>query len=420
MTLNINNMNKQVGLINLTDSKMSIDYSQYRQNNFAFDSDKSILLKYYRFSEKERHRPLMKLEAPMEDAEIYRTQQSKDPRSGYPEVWSLERFNHSSTEEILVIQFKDMFVGPGGMVLDPNTRKSYYHGNHAPYYGPWINNRDHKIRKIDAVFPLLCPWGWSWQHFMPDLLDQLIFARDILIERPDVKILIDGPPQFDNFWTICRDILGLKNDFVQFERRVGDPGWDEILQAEEIIYCHFAPMKKGLDSVPKMIKWVRAEFISKDLPMHERDKVIYISRAVGPKSETRQIKNETDIFNAITQISNQHEPGWEVVKFIPSNYNFIETIDLFSRARAVVCVLGGANSNLLFAPPQTVVIECVPAKFPLANFIFISAGVGHEYWSIPISGASHDDQFIQLPVDKIIRVLKKSLFKDPKEDNTPS
>jgi len=61
--------------------------------------------------------------------------------------------------------------------------------------------------------------------------------------------------------------------------------------------------------------------------------------------------------------------------------------------------------------PKTVVIECLPAKFPLNNFFAISGGAGHEYWAIPISGASHDDKLIKLPVDKIIRTLEKSLFK---------
>ncbi|MBC8555969.1 MAG: glycosyltransferase family 61 protein [Candidatus Brocadiales bacterium] len=402
-------MNKQVQSVNLSDEEMVIDFSQYSLNQFAFDSEKSVLLKYYSFSEKERRRPPVLLEDPVEDTEIFSTQQSKDPRSGYPEGWSLERYNQSSTEEAFVVRFKEMFVGPGGMVLDPKTNKSYYHGPLAAHHGPWVNNRSYKVRKIDSVFPLLVPWGWSWQHFIPELLDQLVFAKDILIERPDVKILIDGPPQFDSFWTICRDVLGLRNDYVHFSRRVGDPDWDEILHADEIIYCHFAPIKKGFDMVPKMIKWVRAEFISTDRPMHERDKVIYISRAAGPKSGKRQIENQTDVINAMTALVNQHEPRWEVVEFSPPDYNLFETMDLFSKARAVVCLIGGANANLLFAPPQTVVIECIPAMFPLINFFGISGAVGHKYWSLPISGASTDDQIIKLPLDKIIRTLKKSL-----------
>ncbi len=407
----LNNINNQVYSINLTDKEMVIDFSQYNLNQFAFDSERALLLKYYRFSERERQRPLMRLEDPVEDAEIFRSQQSKNPRSGYPEVWSLERYNQSHSEEALVVRFKDMFVGPGGMVLDTNSKKSYYHGPvETAFHGPWVDNRSYKIRKIDSVFPLLDPWGWSWQHFMSELLDQLVFAKDVLIERPEVKILIDGPPQFDSFWTICRDILGLKNDFITFGRNVGDPDWDEILHADEIIYCHFAPKKKGLDNIPKMMKWVRTEFNPPDRPMHERDKIIYISRAAGPKNPARQVENETDTINAIIQLVNQHEPGWEVVKFCPPDYNLFETMDLFSRARAVVCLLGGANANLLFAPPQAVVIECIPAMYPLVNYSSLSAAVGHEYWSVPISGVSSDSPIINMPLDKIIRVLKNSLF----------
>ncbi len=408
----LSNINNQVQLIYLSDEKLTIDFSQYSQNQFAFDSENTILQKYYRFSEKERQRPLILLEDPVKDAEIFTTQQSKNPRSGYPDVWSLERYNQSPTEEALVVRFKEMFVGPGGMILDTNAKKSYYQTPGAgAQHGPWVNNRSYKIRKIDSVFPLLGPWGWSWQHFMIDLLDQLVFAKDILIERPDVKILIDGPPQFDSFWIICRDILGLKNNFVTFGRYVGSPDWDEILQTDEIIYCHVAPIKKMHDMVPKMIKWVRAEFIHMDRPMHERDKIIYISRASGPKNAARHVENETEIINAIIEIVNQHEPGWEVVKFCPPDYNLFETIDLFSKSRAVVCLIGGANANLLFAPPQTVVIECIPAMYPLVNHFSLSGAIGHEYWSVPISGVSSDSLIITMPLEKIIRTLKKSLFK---------
>ena len=105
--------------------KSSIDYSLYHKTDFTFKSERMILLKHYHFSEKERQRPLVQLEDPIEDAKIFSTQQSKDIRSGYP--LAFEAFKHhscSTTEKVSIIQLKNMLIGPGGMILDPITKKS--------------------------------------------------------------------------------------------------------------------------------------------------------------------------------------------------------------------------------------------------------------------------------------------------------
>ncbi len=389
-----------------SDQRIKIDFEEYHFNDMTPIDDKIEMMKYYRFSESERSRSIVNLENYESDSRAFKTLPVRNRHSGEIPVFdAFEKPQKSDAEEFFIYKFSNMLVGPGGMVLDPTQQKGFYHSAFLPVFGPWNNDRDFKCHRIEKVFPLLCPWGWSWQHFMPDLLPKLVFAKDILLDQPDIALLIDGPPRFKHFETIVREILGLSNPITYFNRRVGDPEWDEMIMADQIFYCEYShPV--FWNAPPRAVRWMRSELVPQNLPVSERDKVIIISRAPGSGCGNRVVTNEMQLLAHLADFKMKHHLNWDIIHFVPTEYSLEGTIDLFSRSVLVIGYHGGGNANFLFAPPETTVIEALSPQNPGNNFFNISGGLSHNYWAVPVTDASHYSKTIELPISKIMHILE--------------
>jgi hypothetical protein len=232
--------------------------------------------------------------------------------------------------------------------------------------------------------PVLCASvkdGWSFQHFMQDLL-HVLYANRALLDS-GVKLAIPKPdsrfPEVD-LRTVIR-LVGITNElhFIEFGRHlnVKNGNVTVVHYADNITFSETTPIRRVC------IQSLRASVSSSVRAFGGPSPKATFIVICRPASRGRAWGNEAAVLKALAQRAN--EEGLQFVRFAPheTNSSLENRLQLFSTAAVVVFVHGGAGYHIMACAAGTRVVEVtVPDSFSM------------DFWM-----DACDFRFVRLPVD---------------------
>lgn len=290
------------------------------------------------------------------------------------------------------------------------------------------------VRVVDTGLFGLVKWGWSWMHFVQDLLYKLAFCMDS-VDRFSIILESGGPPPLVDMIRLAAG------------KSVG------IVWADTDCISHLQPCRWSVhvndlyvvETFPRaLISWPPPRFVrraqtiiaqgllyaheSVDWQGQEEGKLVYLGRGDQGKCHItpRCVLNEGQLQQGLAWFADLaprfgsafklRVSGVESIVFQRSTHTLAAAALLLHRAVAVVAPHGGQTYNLIFSRPGTLFLEYVPVKDssaesaagPLSVHNFAVA-LGLSHWILPVPGAVHGAQSAERPfvVDVVstLRVL---------------
>jgi capsular polysaccharide biosynthesis protein len=119
--------------------------------------------------------------------------------------------------------------------------------------------------------------------------------------------------------------------------------WPTIDTSGQVLAKEYLPPSYAIDILRSNLRLTRGQ----------SKYVVWLSRKHVSVKNNRNIQNEDLVLENLVKTC----PGYEVLNFIPENYSIEQTKDIFSQAKIVVGVHGGAFSNIVYCSGDTSVIE---------------------------------------------------------------
>lgn len=295
------------------------------------------------------------------DSEIIAAGLGQSEHADWTSVWSLR-------DDAVLLAPSLAHVDVAGRVCLEAT-----YGPHTWSDPVWGRRQGRPIRELSGNFTsIVSRWndGKNYYHWFLDGLTRLVHLKHF---PADCKILV--PADLPGFARRSIELVGLAHRVVETR--------DEDLRIEH--YWFAGPTMLSGCPDPLGVDWLQ-----QNLPRHaglQRQRRIYIERS----APTRQLTNAAEVRNWFI------ERGWEVVD--PGELSLDEQIALFGEARAIVGTHGAGLTNLLWASPDTRVLEFMPSRRRNGCYAGISAikGFSHQTWVCPSNRRGE----MRIPLDQL-------------------
>ncbi len=204
------------------------------------------------------------------------------------------------------------------------------------------------------------PWYNNFGHWLVDGASVLALASDI-IRAQNVNIII-GKYQSSKVREVVLESIAA----IAPGAKILEQPDDELWTFDKLYYVtppHVPPLFKS----PEAIRRLRAVFSDK-IPAPPTPRRIYVSRN---RAASRRLVNEAEIFSVCQRY------GFTMV--VPETLPFMEQVQLFAQAEALVGVKGAAFTNVMFCSPKSKIMLLSPDDFPDPFFWDIAGQLGCEY-----------------------------------------
>lgn len=313
----------------------------------------------------------------------------KLPRTVEPEIGPDYTSRQTATmrEKYLAVLHGAGLYGNTGLVVLPDGQlaaESVYGRAVLERELAKLDLRARRERKRGEYFSLLSLWdiqgGSNYYHWLHDALMNVCFVLDLL--PPTTRFIVR--PNLRPFHLDSLAQLGISpNRLVTCEP---DRCWEL-----ETLYFSPPTVNSGSDYAAAD-DWFRQRIWRASAVTPQKQRRLLVSRR---HSGSRRAVNEAEIEAFLR--------AYHFETCMPETLSFREQVALFAQAEMVVGVHGAALTNLLFAPPGTVVVEIMEPSFTHDTFMFwtMCESYGHEYWnfwgdSVPNPG-NRPDIFVPLP-----------------------
>jgi len=151
--------------------------------------------------------------------------------------------------------------------------------------------------------------------------------------------------------------------------------------------------------------------------IESRKKFIYIRRtSENSRNRGRLILNEQELIESLRKYASQSSLEFFEYDHSKQTGSVVDQIRLFSQARVILGVHGGAQSNMNFAASSTIIIEIMPFRSeqstipvvcslsnpnelrPCVGYIYYvqSQLLNHSYWILPTPVGANDNLHVNL------------------------
>lgn len=251
------------------------------------------------------------------------------------------------------------------------------------------------VHELDKVFPLVNYGGGSWQHFVQDNLPILSFAREFLIQNPDVYILCCNTPKDirDYFF----DKFDIKNPVIEYPFRY------YLNRVEYSAKCN--ELYNFESNVQTPVFWWNNFFyknISDVLWKGEKESsksnLIYLKRN---SNLSRRFNNELEVVDCLSKYAESN--NLNLIVFESENYSIEERASIFRNAHTIVGPHGGANYHIIFSSKGTKFIEYtfIDKMYSLYN---IASSLELDYYMVPNYG-NNQTEYIDININKLLELL---------------
>ena len=209
----------------------------------------------------------------------------------------------------------------------------------------------HAHRSIDTG--LLIGGSTNYYHWLIDFLPRFYLLEKAGIAIKNYPIIVNSG--LTRFQMETLGLLGIRQEQL-IEVNVG-----EVLAVGKLVVP--AILSTNTFVAQAVLDWLRIFGLShlpKECTSHKRR--LFISRA---DATVRRLINEDEVYNSLEPL------GFE--RFVPGAYSFIEQVGAFSNAECIVGPHGAGLTNLVFAPPNALIID-IKNTFSAAQFFETLAG----------------------------------------------
>lgn len=288
-------------------------------------------------------------------------------------------------------------IGLNGLIILPNgqyaTEVGLNESNliNLPEYYSLFHPR--LIKKSGAYYSLIQIWGGSnnYYHWLVDSLKKL----HLVIELLPKNILFIVPDNLKIWQYDSLEAIGInKHQLCYFKTEF----W-------ELETLYFSP-PMFWEAHPDSYEWLQ-QTIYKNLnitpAIENKSERIYISRSLA---NSRKIINNTEVETILQK--------YNFRSYLLEELSFREQVALFAKAEAVVAPHGAGLTNLIFAQPNTFVLELFEPALKAPCFYILSDCMNHNYHYL--IGESHVDSSeplnnIYVSTDKLNQALKQMFAK---------
>ena len=249
-----------------------------------------------------------------------------------------------------------------------------------------------KIELEEAIF-LCIIYSHTYYHAILEMLPSLILLRPLILQNPDIPILIrlDSKPMFD----VARILAGLGH----LELKVIQVRWGSMIATKKLYVAGVATCKKY---PPKLIRGMNDYFYNNFKRLFpsslERPQIL-----LGQRSNTRKLEE----FGELEQIIKDKYPG-KVSKIDFDKPNIKDVARLFSQSDIFVSPHGAGFSNMLFMK-NAILIEIIPDKYQENCFALLSQTLGLKRYEIMGTGDSQSHLVIGNNLTHLVETIDKAM-----------
>ena len=189
---------------------------------------------------------------------------------------------------------------------------------------------------IKEVFVISHYWGSGYFHSMIEVMPRIAAYVDFLKAHPSIRIHTVGPCRAVNFAMIgldpARMIWGPVKAGLIYLPQGGGCGWLHPL-AGQILHQHYQ------------------QYIHSNWPQLQQDTIVLVKR-----SYHRKFGQHKEVATMMSAIAQEHKLNFKTFADNPPP-PMNTTAQLFARARLVIAPHGAGLSNMIFARPETPVME---------------------------------------------------------------
>ena len=230
----------------------------------------------------------------------------------------------------------------------------------------------HNLKRHHVVFVISQYRGRAYYHHNVNCQPRLSIFINFLRRHPDIKIHIRN-----SIAKLQLDALGLANEVVAGQ-----------IQAQVV----YIPQGGGcmgrsnhLFAVP-----ILHQLYSK-MPMRSTDKCERQSIVLIKRHEKRWLAQNNAILKLLLELVSETGYNFKVQLFsdYPKPPTFLDTVSIFSHAALVIGAHGAGMANLMFAQPQTYIVEIQCSCRKIQCYRALAENLGHIF--IQVIGQSTDD-----------------------------
>ena len=235
----------------------------------------------------------------------------------------------------------------------------------------WTNRWHHLFRRLKLPRPyrlegricaILEPQADTYGHWLLDFVPRFARAKSLLDQRGErVRYLIEYRARPHERELLAA--LGLTESDIEARqpgRRYDADYW----------FLPSPTSRSAMNLSLESITALRALFPA-PIPASPTRRRLYLSRS---HDRFRRVLNEPEVVRCL------ESRGFEVVN--PGDFTLLEQARLFASAEVVVSVISSGLANMIFLPPQSVVIEIFPQDFfmPIQWFLADLCGLRYYYF----------------------------------------
>lgn len=287
------------------------------------------------------------------------------------------------------------------------------------------SSMDHspKIITVDKLAVIGHPWYHAYYHFSLEALPRLMIIYELLYLDPDIHILINKPRYrstaealmslginetrfvYTLFTERDNKIFRAKTLFVPTGVGCGNPPASMVAKLRKIMLdgyrTHVHNIKPFMRFPLEIVNTTKKKLGSIRNPISKRTfgPIILISR----KAVNRRLVQEDEIINLIKK-------DYRSIPFVifHGNESFNETMFLFRSARVFIAPHGAGLSNIIWASPNTAILEIGPSYSFNQCFKYLAEQLNIVYYlQLAENGTSATPLYINM---SIFRVLLKTMM----------
>jgi hypothetical protein len=234
----------------------------------------------------------------------------------------------------------------------------------------------------------------SFQHFVQDCLPIISLIQDLPEIPKDIPIIVREP---DHNFTSFKSYLNAINcqNPIHFLRSGAS------ITVEKLFFLRFYPFNAIYSLPPLLYESTYSKFHSSanSLPTEKRN-VILVNRH-------EKIRNFNDLEPIVARLEKWcKQTNLELKLLNPKTTSFDELQDVFSKTKYVFAVHGGANYNMIWAPPDATLIEFIPTQATDSLFhMTLSYGQNYLPYALPHDKGEKFYHVSSLDIDLIISYL---------------
>jgi capsular polysaccharide biosynthesis protein len=285
--------------------------------------------------------------------------------------------NFGDTESISYIDINTIYLQNNKLCINGSFVTQYLLNT--------FNQKIDKLYAIDNAAVILGDWGKNYYHILTEEIPNLIKINTYNNKLPFIMNYNE---------TYIKDILSVfkfENPIVKLEK----------ITLYNIRKCYTTNISSSGKPSKYELELVRNYLINKNILKMEKQELGVIIYRI---EDERRLLNHNDMLN---YLNNKYSNIKWVVFHVMS---FLDTINLFSKAKIIIAPHGAGLTNMMFSPTGCNIIELMPYSDPNECYYHLSSMLDHNYYCIVCNDTGRDNKknmnikFEYL--DKVMKIIK--------------